>query len=76
MISQLLRTTTPAHPLLKTLALALILQFTLWFVDSFIENCFATALLGLVYGPLFVAGLGLVNELLPVDLHMIAMQIW
>jgi hypothetical protein len=52
------------------------LQFTLWFVDSFIENCFATALLGLVYGPLFVAGLGLVNELLPVDLHMIAMQIW
>ncbi|KAI0690670.1 major facilitator superfamily domain-containing protein [Cytidiella melzeri] len=55
--------------------LALALQLTLWFVNSFVENCFAAALLGLVYGPIFVAGLALINDLLPVDLHMISMQI-
>ena len=55
--------------------LALVLQLTIWFVDSYIENCFATALLGFVYGPMYVAGLALVKELLPADLHMISMQI-
>ncbi|KAI0803077.1 major facilitator superfamily domain-containing protein [Irpex lacteus] len=58
-----------------SLALALALQLTVWFVNSFIENSFAAALLGLVYGPMYVAGLALVKELLPADLHMISMQI-
>lgn len=56
-------------------AISLIFQLTIWFVDSFIENCVATAFLGLLYGPMYVDGLAIVKELLPEDLHMISMQI-
>ncbi|KAI0803076.1 major facilitator superfamily domain-containing protein [Irpex lacteus] len=56
-------------------SISLIFQLTIWFVDSFIENCFATAFLGLLYGPMYVDGLAIVKELLPEDLHMISMQI-
>ncbi|KAI0343924.1 MFS general substrate transporter [Trametopsis cervina] len=55
--------------------LALVFQLTIWFVDSFVENAIATAFLGVVYGPIFVAALALVNDLLPADLHMMSMQI-
>lgn len=57
------------------LALALSLQLTVWFIHSFVENAFATAVIGFAYGPIFVGNIAQANEIIPTELHMIAMQI-
>ncbi|KAH7921947.1 MFS general substrate transporter [Leucogyrophana mollusca] len=54
---------------------ALAMHILIWFVNSTIENALSTAVVGLVYGPMFPSSLGLANEVLPEDVHMVSMAI-
>lgn len=47
----------------------------IWFVDSTIENALSSAVVGLMYGPIFPGTLGLCNDILPRDVHMVSMAI-
>lgn len=51
------------------------LHITIWTVHSFIENAFAAALIGALYGPIFPGNLALANDVLPNELHMVTMAI-
>ncbi|OAX39417.1 MFS general substrate transporter [Rhizopogon vinicolor AM-OR11-026] len=47
----------------------------IWFVDSTTENALSSAVIGLVYGPIFAGTLGLCNDVLPSEVHMVSMAI-
>lgn len=47
----------------------------IWFVNSTIENALSSAVVGLMYGPIFPGTLGLCNNVLPRDVHMVSMAI-
>ena len=51
------------------------MHLTIWFVDSVFENAFATGVIGVLYGPVYPSVLALAVDLLPNDVHMIAMAI-
>ncbi|KAJ8487811.1 hypothetical protein ONZ45_g14197 [Pleurotus djamor] len=55
------------------IALALVMQLLTWFVNSNVGNAFFTAIIGMVFGPLFPACLGLAGDLLPPEVHMVSM---
>ncbi|KAL0950864.1 hypothetical protein HGRIS_007623 [Hohenbuehelia grisea] len=49
------------------------MHLLIWFVNSNVENAFSASMIGLVYGPIFPACLGLANDLLPAQVHMVSM---
>lgn len=51
------------------------MQIIIWFVNSAIVNGVATAIVGVVYGPLFPGTLALANDVLPPQVHMINMAL-
>ena len=55
--------------------IAFSMTMLLWFVDSTIENALSSAVVGLVFGPIFAGTLGLCNDVLPKDVHMVSMAI-
>ncbi|KAG0702706.1 major facilitator superfamily domain-containing protein, partial [Suillus ampliporus] len=54
---------------------ALSMTILIWFVDSTVENALSSAVVGLMYGPIFPGTLGLCNDVLPRDVHMVSMAI-
>lgn len=54
---------------------ALVMHILIWFVRSFVENAFSTAVIGAVYGPIFPSNLSLANDVLPSKLHMVSMAV-
>ena len=51
------------------------MHLLIWFVDSFVENAFSVAVVGLAYGPIFPGNMGQASEVYPEDLRMIGMAI-
>lgn len=54
---------------------AFLMTILIWFVNSTIENALSSAVVGLMYGPIFPGTLGLCNDVLPRDVHMVSMAI-
>ncbi|KAG1845476.1 major facilitator superfamily domain-containing protein, partial [Suillus subalutaceus] len=52
-----------------------LMTILIWFVNSTIENALSSAVVGLMYGPIFPGTLGLCNNVLPRDVHMVSMAI-
>jgi MFS family permease len=57
------------------IVIALIMNLLIWFVRSTVENAFSTGILGVVYGPMFPGSLALANDILPPEVHFVAMAI-
>lgn len=51
------------------------MHLLIWFVNSVFENAFSTAIIGLVYGPIFPSVLALATDILPKEVHMVAMTV-
>lgn len=51
------------------------MHLLIWFINSIFENAFSTAIVGLVYGPIFPSVLALAGDLLPKEVHMVAMAV-
>lgn len=51
------------------------MQLQIWFVNSNVQNAFATSVIGMVYGPVFPACLSLANDLLPSEVRLVSMAI-
>ena len=51
------------------------MHLTIWFVDSVFVNALCTAVVGLVYGPIFPSVLALVTDLIPTRVHTISMAV-
>ncbi|KAG2154538.1 major facilitator superfamily domain-containing protein, partial [Suillus clintonianus] len=54
---------------------AFLMTILIWFVNSTIENALSSAVVGLMFGPIFPGTLGLCNDVLPRDVHMVSMAI-
>ncbi|KDR84782.1 hypothetical protein GALMADRAFT_217844 [Galerina marginata CBS 339.88] len=54
---------------------AVVLHLSIWLVKFSIENAVATSLIGVLYGPIFPACLTMANDILPAEVHMIAMAL-
>ncbi|KAF9480470.1 MFS general substrate transporter [Pholiota conissans] len=57
------------------MCVAIALHLTTWLVKSTIENAVAASLIGLLYGPIFPGCLSMATEVLPVEVHMVAMAL-
>ncbi|KAG1787716.1 major facilitator superfamily domain-containing protein, partial [Suillus variegatus] len=57
------------------MCVSFLMTILIWFVDSTIENALSSAVVGLMYGPIFPGTLGLCNDILPRDVHMVSMAI-
>jgi len=55
--------------------LGLVLQVLVWVVKSNVQNSITTAFIGLLYGPIFPGILGIANDVLPGEVHMVAMAL-
>ncbi|KAH7911241.1 MFS general substrate transporter [Hygrophoropsis aurantiaca] len=55
--------------------IALVMHILIWFINSTLENALSSAVVGLVYGPMFPSSLGLANEVLPKEMRMVSMAI-
>ncbi|KAG2080681.1 major facilitator superfamily domain-containing protein, partial [Suillus cothurnatus] len=55
--------------------ISFLMTILIWFINSTIENAFSSAVVGLMYGPIFPGTLGLCNDILPRDVHMVSMAI-
>ncbi|KAF8203265.1 MFS general substrate transporter [Pholiota molesta] len=55
--------------------IAIVLHLTIWLVKSTVENAVATSLIGLLYGPIFPGCLSMATEVLPAEVHMVAMAL-
>jgi MFS family permease len=51
------------------------MHILIWLVNSNIENSFSTAIIGLMYGPVWPASLTMLSEILPPDVRMMGMAI-
>ncbi|KAK7058591.1 hypothetical protein VNI00_002227 [Paramarasmius palmivorus] len=61
---------------LRYRGVALIMHILIWLVNSNIENSFSTAIIGLMYGPVWPASLTMLSEILPPDVRMMGMAIF
>ncbi|KAF7310724.1 MFS domain-containing protein [Mycena chlorophos] len=53
----------------------LVMQVLMWLVKSTVANAVSVSIIGLCFAPVFPSSLELANDLLPVEVHMIAMGI-
>ena len=51
------------------------MHLLIWFVPSFVENAFSTAVVGFVYGPIYPSNLGTARDLLPPEVHLVSLAI-
>ena len=51
------------------------MHLLIWFVPSFIENAVSAAVVGLVYGPIYPANIGIARDLLPAEVHLVSLAI-
>lgn len=51
------------------------MNMLIWFVNSTTENAVSAAVVGLTFGPIFAGTLGLCNDVLPKEVHMVSMAI-
>ncbi|KAH8120553.1 MFS general substrate transporter [Phellopilus nigrolimitatus] len=58
-----------------TQPVALSMHLLIWFVNSVLENAISTAIIGLLYGPVYPSVLALAVDMLPREAHMITMAI-
>ncbi|KXN83561.1 Bypass of stop codon protein 6 [Leucoagaricus sp. SymC.cos] len=58
-----------------SLAVGLIMEFLIWFVNSNAASAFFTSVIGLVFGPVYPAVLSLATAALPDELQMISMAL-
>lgn len=63
------------HIIHSCIVLGLVLQVLVWIIKSNVQNSIATAFIGLFYGPIFPGVLGMVNDVLPGEVHMVAMAL-
>ena len=56
-------------------AVAIVMHLLIWFVNSNIENSFSTAVIGIVYGPIWPCSLATATDLLPPEVHMVSMAL-
>ncbi|KAI0724319.1 MFS general substrate transporter [Cerioporus squamosus] len=56
-------------------AVAFCMHLLIWFVPSCIENAVSAAVVGLVYGPIYPANIGIARDLLPAELHLVSLAI-
>ncbi|KAL0066539.1 hypothetical protein AAF712_006341 [Marasmius tenuissimus] len=56
--------------------IGLVMHITIWLVDSSLQNSVATAIIGLVYGPIWPGALTIISALLPKDMRMMVMAIF
>jgi hypothetical protein len=54
---------------------AFAMQLLIWLVNSNIENSFSTGIIGLAFGPVWVAGMKMATEILHPDVHMVSMAL-
>ncbi|KAG2057114.1 MFS general substrate transporter [Suillus hirtellus] len=66
---------TSVTPFMTLKSVSFLMTILIWFVDSTIENALSSAVVGLMYGPIFPGTLGLCNDILPRDVHMVSMAI-
>ena len=59
----------------NVLAIAVVMQLLIWFLKSAAQDAIYTGLIGLFYGPVFPAALGMANDILPGEVHMVAMAL-
>ena len=59
----------------KFLAIAVVMQLLILFLKSATQDAIYTGLIGLFYGPIFPAALGMANDILPGEVHMVAMAL-
>jgi fucose permease len=57
------------------IAIAVVMQLLIWFLKSPTQDAIYTSLIGLFYGPVFPAALGMANDILPDEVHMVAMAL-
>ncbi|KJA25980.1 hypothetical protein HYPSUDRAFT_64204 [Hypholoma sublateritium FD-334 SS-4] len=63
------------HLVLGCICIGLSMQLIICFVNSSLANSVATAVIGLVYGPVFPSCLALANDLLPSEVRMVSMAL-
>ena len=59
----------------KFLGIAVVMQLLILFLKSATQDAIYTGFIGLFYGPVFPAALGMANDILPSEVHMIAMAL-
>ncbi|KAI0639172.1 major facilitator superfamily domain-containing protein [Trametes polyzona] len=57
------------------LVIALVMHLLILLVPSFVENAVSTAMIGMLYGPIFPSNLATVRDLLPPELHLVSLAI-
>ncbi|KAI0762624.1 MFS general substrate transporter [Fomes fomentarius] len=55
--------------------IAACMHLLIWFVPSCIENAVSAAVVGLVYGPIYPANIGIARDLLPTEVHLVSLAI-
>ena len=51
------------------------MHLLIWFVPSCIENAVSASIVGLVYGPIYPANIGIARDLLPPEVHLVSLAI-
>lgn len=59
----------------KSLGIAVVMQLLIWFVKSATQDAIYTSFIGLFYGSVFPAALGVANDILPGQVHMVTMAL-
>jgi len=54
---------------------AVVMHLLIWFIKSGIQNAVSASLIGVLYGPIFPACLSMANDILPEEVHMVAMAL-
>ena len=57
------------------LAVAVVMQLLILLLKSATQDAIYTSLIGMFYGPVFPAALGMANDILPGEVHMVAMAL-
>ena len=57
------------------LGIAIVMQLLILFLKSATQDAVYTGFIGLFYGPVFPAALGMANDILPGEVHMVAMAL-
>jgi hypothetical protein len=58
-----------------SLGIAVVMQLLIWFLKSATQDGIYTSFIGLFYGPVFPAALGMANDILPGEVHMVVMAL-
>lgn len=65
----------PDYRIDKFSATAVVMQLLILFLKSATQDAIYTGFIGLFYGPVFPAALGMANDILPGEVHMVAMAL-